>query len=346
MRKSAPELFGRIKAHPPHAEPGQLIGLLGGSFNPPHAAHRMISETALKRLGLDKVWWLVTPGNPLKGRSELAPLAERLMLCRAMASNRRIEVTDFETDLPTSHTYSTLAFLKSRSPLVRFVWLMGADNLAEMERWQRWREIFGLFPIAVVDRPGWRLKALSSKAARAYAGQRVPESQAEDAGADPAAGLDLPDGPAFPGVIDGPAGKDAAARCGGEKGTGARRAALETAKKGQLECRGSAAGRGRWTGCGNRTGSGILKPPATSVYLTDAGPNRGLRQRLGLSVRRAHGAPTNGFDDERTTNTICQPHLRVLARARLRPNSCPGTTRKPFSVTSRLGWTKPRRRKW
>jgi nicotinate-nucleotide adenylyltransferase len=125
------------------------------------------------------VWWLVTPGNPLKGRSELAPLAERLMLCRAMASNRRIEVTDFETDLPTSHTYSTLAFLKSRSPLVRFVWLMGADNLAEMERWHRWREIFGLFPIAVVDRPGWRLKALSSKPARAYAGQRVPESQAK-----------------------------------------------------------------------------------------------------------------------------------------------------------------------
>jgi nicotinate-nucleotide adenylyltransferase len=179
MRKSAPDLFGRIKAHPPHAEPGQVIGLLGGSFNPPHAAHRMISETALKRLGLDKVWWMVTPGNPLKRRSELAPLGERLMLCRTMASNRRIEVTDFESDLPTPYTYATLAFLKSRSPLVRFVWLMGADNLAEMERWHRWREIFGLFPIAVVDRPGWRLKALSSKPARAYAGRRLPETQAK-----------------------------------------------------------------------------------------------------------------------------------------------------------------------
>jgi nicotinate-nucleotide adenylyltransferase len=139
----------------------------------------MISETALKRLGLDKVWWIVTPGNPLKRRSELAPLGERLMLCRALASNRRIEVTDFETDLPSAYTYSTLAFLKSRSPLVRFVWIMGADNLAEMERWHRWREIFGLFPIAVVDRPGWRLKALSSKPARVYAGRRLPESEAK-----------------------------------------------------------------------------------------------------------------------------------------------------------------------
>jgi nicotinate-nucleotide adenylyltransferase len=177
-RPSAPDRFGRIKAHPPHSEPGQAIGLLGGSFNPPHTAHRMISETALKRLALDKVWWLVTPGNPLKRRADLAPLSERLMLARTLAANRRIEVTDFETDLPTAYTYATLAFLKSRSPLVRFVWIMGADNLAQMERWHRWREIFGLFPIAVVDRPGWRLKALSSKAARAYAGRRLPESEA------------------------------------------------------------------------------------------------------------------------------------------------------------------------
>ena len=178
MRQSAPDRFGRIKAHPPHAEPGQAIGLLGGSFNPPHAAHRLISEMALKRLALDKVWWMVTPGNPLKRRSELAPLTERLALCRAIATNRHIEVTDFESGLPSPYTVSTLAFLKARSPLVRFVWIMGADNLAEMERWQRWREIFGLFPIAVVDRPGWRLKALASKAARAYAGQRLPETQA------------------------------------------------------------------------------------------------------------------------------------------------------------------------
>jgi nicotinate-nucleotide adenylyltransferase len=179
MPKPAPDHYLHVKAHLPHVEPGQAIGLLGGSFNPPHAAHRMISETALKRLGLDKVWWIVTPGNPLKRHSELAPIGERLRLCRALANTRRIEVTDFETDLPSAYTYSTLAFLRSRNPLVRFVWIMGADNLAEMEKWHRWREIFGLFPIAVVDRPGWRLKALASKPARAYAGRRLPEADAK-----------------------------------------------------------------------------------------------------------------------------------------------------------------------
>jgi nicotinate-nucleotide adenylyltransferase len=178
MRRSSPDRFGRIKAQPPHASPGQAIGLLGGSFNPPHLAHRLISETALKRLGLDKVWWVVSPGNPLKGRSDLAPLSERLILCRSIATNPHIEVTAFESDLPTPYTAATLAFLKARSPLVRFVWIMGADNLASFERWQRWREIFTTVPVAVVDRPGWRLKALASKAARAYAGSRLPEQQA------------------------------------------------------------------------------------------------------------------------------------------------------------------------
>jgi nicotinate-nucleotide adenylyltransferase len=177
MRRSAPGRFGRIKAQPPRAFPGQAIGLLGGSFNPPHVAHRQISETALKRLGLQKVWWLVTPANPLKKRSELAALSKRLVLCRTIAKNPHIEVTAFEADLPTAYTVSTLAFLKMRSPLVRFVWIMGADNLAEVHRWERWREIFSMFPVAVVDRPGWRLKALASKAARAYAANRVPETQ-------------------------------------------------------------------------------------------------------------------------------------------------------------------------
>jgi nicotinate-nucleotide adenylyltransferase len=170
--------FGRIKAHPPHASPGQAIGLLGGSFNPPHAAHRMISEMALKRLGLDRVWWLVSPGNPLKRRADTAPLAERLALCREVAKNPHIVITAFEADLPTPYTASTLAFLRTRSPLVRFVWIMGADNLATFDRWQRWREIFTMVPIVVVDRPGWRLKAQASKAARAFAAARVPEADA------------------------------------------------------------------------------------------------------------------------------------------------------------------------
>src|SRR5215475_12395419 len=118
--QSTPLHPARIKARPPYAAPGQAIGLLGGSFNPPHAAHRLISEVALKRLGLDKVWWIVSPGNPLKKRNEIAPLAERLRLCRALATGRHIVVTDFEADLPTPYTAATLGFLKARSPLVRF----------------------------------------------------------------------------------------------------------------------------------------------------------------------------------------------------------------------------------
>jgi len=101
-----------------------------------------------------------------------------MVLCRTMAKNPRIEVTDFEADLPTPYTASTIAFLKRRSPLVRFVWIMGADNLAAFRRWQNWREIFTTVPIVVVDRPGWRMKALASKAAQAFAGQRLPEADA------------------------------------------------------------------------------------------------------------------------------------------------------------------------
>jgi nicotinate-nucleotide adenylyltransferase len=178
MRPSPQSRFPRITARPPLAAPGQLIGLLGGSFNPPHAAHRLISEVALKRLGLAKVWWIVSPGNPLKRRTEMAPLERRVVLCRETARNPHIVVTDFEADLDEPFTAATLAFLRARTPLVRYVWLMGADNLASFERWQRWREIFTMVPIVVVDRPGWRLKALASKAARAFASSRVPEAEA------------------------------------------------------------------------------------------------------------------------------------------------------------------------
>jgi nicotinate-nucleotide adenylyltransferase len=178
MPPSTPLHPARFKARPPHAGPGQAIGLLGGSFDPPHAAHKLISETALKRLGLDKVWWIVSPGNPLKKRTPPAPLAERIRLARAMATNPHIVVTDFEADLPSPYAVSTLAFLKARSPLVHFVWIMGADNLAQFHRWERWREIFTMVPIVVVDRPGWRMKALASKAARAFEKSRKPEGDA------------------------------------------------------------------------------------------------------------------------------------------------------------------------
>ncbi|MGE0766989.1 MAG: nicotinate-nucleotide adenylyltransferase [Hyphomicrobiaceae bacterium] len=178
MRRSAPFRFGSMHARPPHAEPGQRIGLLGGSFNPPHAAHRLITEIALSRLALDRVWWVVTPGNPLKNRSELLPLAERVDLARTLMDDPRVVVTDFEKNLGSPFTAATLAYLELRFRGVHFVWVMGGDCLADFHRWQHWREIFETIPIAVVDRPGWRLPALASRAGRAFASRRLPESLA------------------------------------------------------------------------------------------------------------------------------------------------------------------------
>lgn len=178
MRRSAPFRFGSLKAKLPHAEQGQRIGLLGGSFNPPHPAHRLITEIALKRLGLDRVWWLVTPGNPLKSRAELLPLDERMRLSRAMVRDPRVVITDLEKGLGSSFTAATLGHLRLRYPGVRFVWLMGADCLAGFHRWQQWREIFAMMPIAVIDRPGWRLPALASVAGRTFGDRRVPEAKA------------------------------------------------------------------------------------------------------------------------------------------------------------------------
>lgn len=178
MRASTATDFGSVAVRVPAATRGQRIGLLGGSFNPPHAAHRMISQIALRRLGLDQVWWIVTPGNPLKSRQGEAPLYARVALAEAMAADARIRVTDFETGLPTPFTASTLAFLCRRRPEADFVWLMGADNLASVHRWRNWRGIFRMMPIAVIDRPGWHFKALASPAARAFAAARVPEVRA------------------------------------------------------------------------------------------------------------------------------------------------------------------------
>jgi nicotinate-nucleotide adenylyltransferase len=178
MRRSAPVPFTDFHTRPPHAAAGQRIGLLGGSFNPPHAAHRLITDIALKQLGLDRVWWLVTPGNPLKSRSELLPLAERVALSRALVDDPRVVITDFEKGLGTTFTAATLGYLRLRRPGVHFVWLMGADCLAEFHRWRNWRQIFETMPVAVVDRPGWRLPALSSKCGRTFAERRLPEAKA------------------------------------------------------------------------------------------------------------------------------------------------------------------------
>jgi nicotinate-nucleotide adenylyltransferase len=154
------------------------IGLLGGSFNPPHAAHRLISLTALKRLGLTQIWWLVTPGNPLKSRAELADMAERIAMARAVARHPRIAVTGFEARLPSAYTANTLRILRLRCPGICFVWLIGADNLANFHHWRDWRTIFETLPIAVADRPGWRHAALASPAARRFARFRLAEEDA------------------------------------------------------------------------------------------------------------------------------------------------------------------------
>ena len=176
MRRSELLRFGSARVRTPLAAPGMRIGLMGGSFNPPHDGHVLISRTVLRRLQLDQLWWIVTPGNPLKGTGDLPPVDERMAACRAIAADPRIKITGFEAELGTPYTAATLAFLRRRFPDVRFVWVMGADNLASFHRWQQWRQIMRMMPIAVVDRPGWRHRGLASKAARAFRSAYVPET--------------------------------------------------------------------------------------------------------------------------------------------------------------------------
>jgi nicotinate-nucleotide adenylyltransferase len=179
MPRTLPSVgFGSIDVKTPLVAPGQRIGIMGGSFNPPHEGHAIVAETALKRLALDQLWWLVTPGNPLKSHDGLAPLAQRMAACETLATNPRMRVTAFEAQLRTPYTAATLRFLSRRYPAAAFIWIMGADNLATFHRWQHWRMIARDMPIAVVDRPGWRLKALASPAGRALARNRLPESMA------------------------------------------------------------------------------------------------------------------------------------------------------------------------
>lgn len=162
---------------PPHA-PGMRIGLYGGSFNPPHAAHLMVSKTSLRRLDLDRVWWLVTPGNPLKPRKDLKALDERIELARGLIDDNRIIPTGLEADLGTHFTIDTVDRLQSLCPDVRFVWLMGADNLAQFSRWRDWRTIAARIPLAIIDRPGFTHTSLRGKAAQALARHRIDESDA------------------------------------------------------------------------------------------------------------------------------------------------------------------------
>ena len=154
------------------------LGLFGGTFDPPHEAHLAASLLAMKRLQLDRMWWLVTPGNPLKNTRGLQPLAERIAAARALANHPRIDVSGLEAVINTRYTYDTLRFLVRRCPGVRFVWVMGADNLRSFYRWQKWRAIAELLPMAVVDRMGSSLYAASGRAAQALARYRLPEAKA------------------------------------------------------------------------------------------------------------------------------------------------------------------------
>jgi nicotinate-nucleotide adenylyltransferase len=140
------------------------IGLLGGSFNPAHRGHRHISLAAMGALGLDEVWWLVSPGNPLKPRAGMASLAARFASARRAARGTRIRVTAIERELGTLYTVDTLAALIRLYPKRRFIWLMGADNLAQFDHWRDWRGIAALVPIAVVTRPGYDARALKARA--------------------------------------------------------------------------------------------------------------------------------------------------------------------------------------
>jgi nicotinate-nucleotide adenylyltransferase len=139
-------------------------GLLGGSFNPAHGGHRAISLHAMEALGLDELWWLVSPGNPLKPKKGMAPLPARLASAQAAARRSRIRATAIEAQLGTRYTIDTLRILVRRYPQHRFIWLMGADNLAQLPRWRDWRNIARLMPIAVIARPGYEGRARATRA--------------------------------------------------------------------------------------------------------------------------------------------------------------------------------------
>src|SRR6201982_3827556 len=165
------------RAIPPYCN-GMRVGLLGGSFNPPHAARRAISLFAIKRLKLDRVWWLLTPGNPLKDHNGLRTLAERSQAAKEVAEDPRIDISCLEAVIGTRYTVDTITHLRRRVSGVHFVWIMGADNLAQFHRWKDWRRIAAEVPIAVIDRPPQSFRALAAPAAQALARYRLPANQA------------------------------------------------------------------------------------------------------------------------------------------------------------------------
>jgi len=162
----------------PLAEAGMRIGLFGGSFNPPHEGHRLVALQCLKRLQLDRVWILVSPGNPLKDHAELAPLETRLAQTAKVMDDPRLQVTAFEAPLHFTYTSQTIAYLHETHPKVHFVWIMGADSLMSFDHWENWETIAASVPMAIYARPGSALRATRSPAATALAQARLPEDRA------------------------------------------------------------------------------------------------------------------------------------------------------------------------
>lgn len=165
-----------MRAGFPIASKGMVIGLLGGSFDPAHEGHVHLTRQALARMGLDRVWWLVTPGNPLKARQP-APMAARLARARALMTDPRVKITDLEAKLGTRATIETLERLQAIYPGVHFVWLMGADNLVQFHKWSRWRDILRAVPVGVLARPGLGLAARTSVAARAFGVNQIARGE-------------------------------------------------------------------------------------------------------------------------------------------------------------------------
>jgi nicotinate-nucleotide adenylyltransferase len=162
----------------PPSGAGMRIGLFGGSFNPIHEGHRLVAEETLRRLDLDAIWVLVTPGNPLKNHSDLAPLADRVAAARELLDHPRIRVTGFEAAHGFTYSWQTIRFLTGSMPDRHFVWIMGADNLVDFHRWERWRDIAAMVPIAVYVRPGSGAQAPVSQAAQALGRWRIDEDDA------------------------------------------------------------------------------------------------------------------------------------------------------------------------
>jgi len=157
-----------VPSHSLNASHGLKVGLLGGSFNPAHEGHRHISLMAMRQLELDRIWWLVSPQNPLKAETDMAPLRVRLEKAERLARHPRIQVTDIETDLGTRYTVDTVRALQNRFRDTHFIWLMGADNMIQLPRWAKWRTLMECIPMAIYPRPGYTLKARLSPAATAY----------------------------------------------------------------------------------------------------------------------------------------------------------------------------------